>query len=302
MSTSVVLAPEYVHPVTPYVGPPVIERWPTNDVPSDMNMIQESFVRFAQMVQNGDRVYGAMFTNNSLSVMSECFRGLSMQPLETVKSQMAMHCTAALRTMQFYKRLPGTLGPYFAGAGNGSIAMMGYSTFTSVDNGVLERSNGVDFYGDPLMPMQAIGYWLFGKGVTRNVRIESLNLQMVATDFKPIVNILSNPDKGAGAYRIKEPFSYNVFDKAPIDLPAAGMLGRISGEVEGTLELRPNGTYSFNGVYRLNPDLYDAGSSNRTPAQEGLTTFLRRLGETFGHTDYSINIVGEKTVSFSGGR
>ncbi|WP_421526437.1 lipid II-degrading bacteriocin [Pseudomonas yamanorum] len=298
---TITLAPTYVTDHLP-PGPPGINEGSGVGMPEDVLKIERANAHFVEVISNGSALYNAMWTNNTLTVMSECIRGLSGKPESEVRSQMNMHCTAGIFALEYYSRLPGKFGPYFVGAGQSWLCMSTYATSTTAKPEAVQNSHAIDFYGDPMMPIQAIAYWIYGGGITRNVRIESLNLQMVATDFQPIVSILSDPNNSVGAYRIKSPFSYNVFDKAPIDLPAAGMLGRISGEVEGTLQIMTDGTYQFNGVYHLNPDLYDAGSSNRTPSQEGLTTFLRQLGETFGHTDYSINIIGEKTVDFSGSR
>lgn len=274
-----------------------------------MLVAQNMYQNASALLYNGRGVWDAFRTGNTLKVMEECFKGLSGKNKAQVEQQLRYHCEGGLALYSANAAAP--LPKRYVLVGHGPSDAVDWDVQTEYGfqiAGIRElplsvpyRANSVDFYGTLMMPLAAIGYWIFGGGKPRNVHIESLNLQMVARDFQPIKALLDDPSK-VGAFRINDPFSYNVFDKAPIDLPAAGMLGRISGNVQGTLEIKADGTFVFHGIYSLNPDLYDAGKSNRTWAQEALTTFLNGLGEAFGHADYYINILGTKTVQLSGTR
>lgn len=166
---------------------------------------------------------------------------------------------------------------------------------------VARRDNPeLDFYGFVFMPAVALYYYLFSDGRDRRVRIESLNLKMVASDFKPIQDLLdSNPS--LGTHHVDSDFSYNTLDKLPLDTPAGLTLGRVSGYVRGDLKVDSNGHYNFEGTYSLNPDIYNADlNTGRTFVQEKLTELLNALGEMFGNNPYAIHVVGEESISFSG--
>lgn len=154
-----------------------------------------------------------------------------------------------------------------------------------------------DFYGTALMPIAGIYYWLFGGGATRYVNIGALGLSMVPSDFKPVMDAVAA--NGPGTYTINEPFQYNSF-RFMLNLHAAGLLGRVSGNVSGTVSVGADGNWAFDGSYTLNPDRYDADHSNRTYMQEKLTDFLRFLGDRFGSNDYQIVIEGSQKINFSG--
>lgn len=256
----------------------------------------------ANMTLNGQAVWAAVNTNNPLTVLDEVSKGLSGQSAHDVRNQLAMHCYAA-------STLPQTApeqgyGPYrFTSEQSDSIRFF-YGKFLSEGVNYLNsfQSHPVDFYGTPLMPVAAIGYWLYGGGQDRYVHIGSLNLNMVASSFDPIMAVLRDVTKGPGTYSFNsEPFSYNTFNQI-VDLAPAGMVGRVSGNLTGSLTISDDGKFSFSGSYTLNPDLYDADLSNRTWYQEALTSFLRQLGETFGHTDYYINFLGSQPVELNGSR
>ncbi|WP_260434469.1 lipid II-degrading bacteriocin [Burkholderia sp. Bp9090] len=159
-----------------------------------------------------------------------------------------------------------------------------------------------DFYGNPLMFIEAVNHWIHGNGVQRSINIESLNLKMNVRDFGEISRAIENQGYGPGIYPIDSGFSTNIFNHGTQDLWSATVLGRISGRVHGTLELLADNTYRFNGYYTLNPDRFDADPSNRPFLQEAATTFLAKLGSVLGHTDYQIIFTGEKNISFSGQR
>ncbi|WP_230958814.1 lipid II-degrading bacteriocin [Burkholderia stagnalis] len=159
-----------------------------------------------------------------------------------------------------------------------------------------------DFYGNPLMFIEAVNHWIHGNGVQRSINIESLNLKMNVSDFGDLSRAIENPGYGPGIYPINHEFSINIFNHGTQDLWSATVLGRISGRLQGTLELLADNTYRFNGYYTINPDKFDADPSNRPFFQEAATTFLAKLGSALGHTDYRIIFTGEKNISFSGQR
>jgi hypothetical protein len=253
---------------------------------------------------NGPAVWDASYTSDSLAVMNAVFAGLSGQTASAVLDQFKLHVAAHIFMLTDYAQAS-TANAYYVGDNSGRATEYFYGIADNASKLAISNplpTHSVDFYGTPLMPIAAIGYWLYGSGADRYVHIESLNLQMVVSDFSPITEVLNSATTTAGSYAINKAFTYNVFSKTPINLPAAGMLGRVSGNVQGTLAVAADGTYSFTGQYTLNDDLYDAGTSNRTPTQEALTTFLRALGDTFGHTDYTIKIMGAKSITFSGSK
>lgn len=257
-----------------------------------------------KMTLNGTAVWAAVSASNPIMVLDEVCKGLSGQDLITVRTQLAMHCYAAFTMAQNPEAIG--VGPYKMEAERNNTLATFYGQFLTVNSINWTDSfqaHAVDFYGTPMMPVVAIGYWLFGGGQDRNVHIGSLNLTMVATDFTPITGILNNAANGAGTYQLQSaPFSYNTFNKAPLDLPAAGMIGRVSGNLSGVLNISADGGYSFSGSYTLNSDLYNADMSNRSWLQESLTTFLSSLGDAFGHTDYKINFLDSQSVEFTGNR
>tara|TARA_R110001583_G_scaffold92925_1_gene235649 strand:- start:1972 stop:2883 length:912 start_codon:yes stop_codon:yes gene_type:complete len=157
-----------------------------------------------------------------------------------------------------------------------------------------------DFYGFVFMPAAALYYYLFSDGRDRRVRIESLNMNMVVSDFKPIQELLdSNPSPGT--YHVESDFSYNTLDKVPIDSPVGLTLGRVAGHVRGDLIVDSDGYYNFEGTYIIKPDIYNADlGTGRTFVQEKLTGLLSALGEMFGKNPYTLHVVGEENISFYG--
>ena len=300
------LAPTYVYPDQPGVSSEfsLNADWDLEFINLPSAQAEVEFIGGAarNMLLNGEALCEAAAVGDSIAVMIEAFKGLSVKDEMSVLQQLKVHCEAAVTLLQTYASYHGA--PYYLGNGRGAYIEPAWGSLLYSGPITYEkpfRTHAIDFYGTPLMPLAAIGYWIFGGGQQRNVHVSSLNLQMLARDFQPIASLL-NDAGNVGHFEINAPFSYNVFDKAPIDVPAAGMLGRVSGNVKGGLDIQPDGTYTFSGSYSLNSDFYDADKSNRTWAQEALTTFLKGLGEAFGHTDYYINILGEQAVQFSGTR
>ncbi|MFJ4431905.1 lipid II-degrading bacteriocin [Pseudomonas sp. NPDC089395] len=275
-----------------------------NSLPQYVREIQMIPVAAENMCLNGTEIWKAVEKNESLAALDATCKGFSAQSLTVLEQQLRIHCYSAF-AMNDQAKTQGWSPDGLFGE-NVISARFGYGTFLSSSSTAWSKAfdrHELDFYGTPLMPVAAIGYWLFGDGITRNVRIGSLNLKMVATDFTPITNLLANPSTGPGTYRLNaESFSYNTFSKAPLDIPVAGMIGRVSGNLTGDLTVFADGNYNFSGSYTLNPDVYDADQSNRTWGQEALTTFLRALGDKFGHADYEIHFIGSQNVQFSGVR
>ncbi|QTJ32015.1 lipid II-degrading bacteriocin [Xanthomonas citri] len=154
------------------------------------------------------------------------------------------------------------------------------------------------FYITPFLPMQGLYQWLAGSGEDVTLPLRALNLYMVVTDFEPIVAILQDPNVGPGSYQINRPFGHNVFDHSP-NIWAAGLIGRVTGNVVGTLTIS-DGSFTFDGSFTLNPDIYDANPDKRPFPQEGLTTFLQGLDAAIGATSYRILFEGEQTVHYQG--
>lgn len=303
---TITLGPTYVYPDQP--GLPgsfsIDSSWSNQFLNLPPAQAEVEFIGSAvpNLMLNGEGIREAAARCDSLAVLEQAFLGFSGQGEPSLRHELQVHCQAALQLLHTYSSYHG--GPYYIGNGRGEYFEPAWGNLLyagPITQEIPFRSNAIDFYGTPLMPLAAIGYWIYGGGQDRNVHLASLNLQLVARDFQPIAKLLNDPNN-VGQFEISEPFSYNIFDKAPLDVPAAGMLGRVSGNVKGTLVIQPDGTYGFNGSYSLNRDYYDADKSNRTWAQEALTTFLKGLGESFGHTDYYINILGEQAVQYSGTR
>lgn len=250
---------------------------------------------------NGDAVWSAAATNDARATTVEVAKGLSGQSGPAIQGQLALHAfmSAALGTGRSQAN-----GPYVLDTQDAANLYMAYGQVLVSDQNVWSGfgPNAIDFVGDVFMPITGIGYWLFGNGITRKVQTKSLDLHMNVSDFSPIQKILSDSvTYGPGPYTITEHFEYNTFSHQA-DLAAAGLIGRISGTVYGTLIIGQDGSYTFSGEYNINDDVYDAPTSNRTWQQEALTTFLRDLGEVFGHTDYTIQFLGNVPIQFSGYR
>jgi len=160
-----------------------------------------------------------------------------------------------------------------------------------------------DFWGSPVVALAGIAYWVLGGGATRNIHIESLGLDLQAHNLRPLQEALNNPGLMPGTYAISGDFEYNTFDGPTLrSLWAAGLMGRVSGNVTGTLTLGEGGNWHFTGSYAINPDSYDAYVSNRTPNQEAMTRFLGSIGNVMGHANYDIVTHGRKSIELTGRR
>lgn len=248
---------------------------------------------------NGQGLFATANQGDSQGALQACFDGLVGLTEEQFKSQLRLHSDCQKYMLSTLVSSRG----YVSGTGNAgevdySTAYFRIMSGKKYSQKVID-SQHYDFYGTPLMPIAGIYYWLFGGGRTRYVNIGSLGLAMVPSDFKPVMDAVAT--KGPGTYAINDQFEYNAF-RFMLNLYAAGLIGRISGSVSGTLNIGSDGGWQFDGYYTLKPDAYDADHSNRTYMQEKLTDFLRFLGDRFGYKNYLIVIEGSQKISFSGRR
>lgn len=248
---------------------------------------------------NGQGLFATANQGDSQGALQACFDGLVGLTEEQFKSQLRLHSDCQKYMLSTLVSSRG----YVSGTGNAgevdySTAYFRIMSGKKYSQKVID-SQHYDFYGTPLMPIAGIYYWLFGGGKTRYVNIGSLGLAMVSSDFKPVMDAVAT--KGLGTYAINDQFEYNAF-RFMLNLYAAGLIGRISGNVSGTLNIGSDGGWQFDGYYTLKPDAYDADHSNRTYMQEKLTDFLRFLGDRFGYKNYLIVIEGSQKISFSGRR
>lgn len=275
------------------VGPPAVPGLPPPN---------PSFYGRAAMT-NGNAVFDAAEAGDQFAAIERFFEGLSARDASFVLGQFSIWTAFQVALSEGYNRPLAATDAGMLAEGRAAISTLAGLYVTAAGNYPTYTENpSFDFWGTPFMPLAGMYYWFAGEGKTRRVRIGSLNLQLVVTDFAPIMAVLDDSSVLPGTYDISAPFTYNIFSRAPLDLYAAGLLGRVSGTVHGQLTINPDNSYVFNGAYTIDPDTYDADSSNRPFAQEALTTFLSDLGDKLGHTTYVIEVVGEQPVQFSGSR
>lgn len=252
-------------------------------------------------VANGAEVFRAGNAGKSVETAEAFFKGLSGQSRTYVEQQ--------LNDMQYYgvwacNNLGAQQKLYLAND-EAFILSLEYASYLNASGKATtapspeQPASSYDFYGTVLMPFAAMYYWIRGGGKTRRVNIASLNLQMVASDFRPLMDVINDRANGDGAYVINGHFEYNTFSRYTINVPAAGALGRINGEIAGTLIMQGD-SWNFDGEYIINPDDYNADASNRPWPQEDLTAFLRGIGDAFGYQNYKIEVDGSMPVHFSG--
>lgn len=253
-----------------------------------------------QVIANGENVCRAAQGGDPIAAMDEFFKGLSGRSATYVWSQ--IRCLGSFTQWLAnggYRQLVGASAFGLVAAQAPSITTLFGLYFSQ--NGSRPISE-FKFYGNPLMPIAAIYHWIGGNGVDKIIDIPSLNLSMGLNDFRPIQDIVNNPAMGPGVYAINASFDTNLFNHGTKDVWAAGVIGRVSGQVVGTLNMDSAGTYAFNGSYSLSPDVFNADRSSRPFPQEKMTDFLRGIGDLFGHTDYRIIFSGSGPLSFSGKR
>lgn len=250
---------------------------------------------------NGKKILDAIERGDSNDTLVQFATGLQHATESAVRAQAAVYglITQWLATGGYINQ-PGA-NPYaFTNVGSMSTLFGVFSNWY-FKNLPSRPASQFSFYGTPFMSIAAIYYWMFGDGSARTMNVQSLNLAMSLADFVPIGRAIENPGYGPGMYPIDAEFSTNLFDHHTKDLWAAGVIGRVSGRVTGTLEMTAAGDYVFSGSFTLNPDRYKAYDSNRTFTQEALTKFLNLLG-AFGHKDYDIFFTGSQNIRFTGRR
>ncbi|UPG89323.1 lipid II-degrading bacteriocin [Luteibacter aegosomaticola] len=253
---------------------------------------------------NGPKVFAAAQTGDPIATAEAFFQGLSARTGNFVLGQLSIWKDFQVVLSEGYNRPiscndGGLIGP----DGRLSITALAGLYVTHAGNYPIRVEDpSYDFWGTPLMFASGMYYYVAGGGKKRRVRISSLGLHLVPRDFEPVDEILKNALNGPGNYVISGPFEHNIFDRGVADVWAAGLLGRVRGWVNGDLEIRADHSYHFRGSFSLAEDTYDVGASNRPFIQEALTSFLEGVGNTLGHTNYQIEIVGSEPVEGGGVR
>ncbi|WP_277965031.1 pesticin C-terminus-like muramidase [Pseudomonas sp. RIT-To-2] len=258
--------------------------------PNEM-FIEQHIVR--QLFANGVNVFTQTAKGLMKETMQAIFSGFNSLTTDQVKDQLQKHADANRLIIAFFKSSNASNLLYDETGTEVAYGHVFYGT-THVDTTIHD-----DFYGDVLMPVGGITYWLFGGGQDRYVNIASLNLQMGANDFSPVNDIILSAQPGT--YTVNAPFNYENFNYKPY-VYAAGLLGQVSGTVSGTVTIAADGSYSFSGSYTLNPDNYNANHASRPYMPKEQTDFIASLGDIYGHTDYRIVIEGSQSVTFTGNK
>jgi Colicin M len=253
------------------------------------------------VIANGKNVFSAAVAGNPLAVLDAFFQGLSARSAAYVFGQIqAVGLFSHWMSTTGYQELVGSNQFGFLPTQTQHTATMFGLFYTQARNKIPIQQ--FQFYGTALMVIAAIYYWIAGDGQARSMNMQSLGLTMTIDDFQPVKDIIKNPAMGPGTYPISAAFSTNLFNHAPTNLWAAGVLGRVGGQVDGTLVMDASNNYSFTGQFILSSDKFDADPSHRPFPQESLTTFLREIGSLFDAKDYTINFVGSQPISLSGSR
>lgn len=253
---------------------------------------------------NGPKVFAAAQAGDPIATAEAFFQGLSARSSNFVLGQLSIWKNFQVVLSEGYNRpISANDGGLIGADGRLSITALAGLYVTTAGNAPVEIANPkFDFWGTPFMFASGMYYYVAGNGEKRRVRISSLGLHLVPRDFEPVTEILENALNGPGIYVISGKFEHNIFERGVADVWAAGLLGRVNGWVNGELEIRADHTYFFKGLYSIAEDTYDVGASNRPFAQEALTSFLEGVGNTLGHTDYQIEVVGWEAVEGSGNR
>ncbi|EDT37562.1 lipid II-degrading bacteriocin [Burkholderia ambifaria] len=315
-SKSLAAPPDPMLPVISVTGGPITDMYypgsgtlgtgplPPSRIPSVLanGNISGPVLRVGELyLVNGKKILEAIERGDSNGTLVEFATGLEHATESAVRAQAAVYglVTQWLATGGYINQ-PGANQYAFTRVGSMSTLFGVFSTWY-FRNLPSRPASEFAFYGSPFMSIAAIYYWMFGDGSPRTMNIQSLNLAMSLSDFAQINRAVENPAYSHGTYFFDSEFSTNLFDHHTKDLWAAGVIGRVSGRVTGTLEMSDKGDYVFAGSFTLNPDRYKAYDSNRTLTQEVLTKFLGLLG-TFGHKDYDIIFTGSQNITFSGKR
>lgn len=130
--------------------------------------------------------------------------------------------------------------------------------------------------------------------------VQGLNLTIVPSRLNAEARAFLKKPRPVGTEQVSIPFSHNTWTPILENGWAAGTVGRVSGTMSGIIVTQADGTYIIDVNYALNPDRYDADKSHRRWYEEALTDFLRWIGETFGHTDFTITFTGVRQLIWRG--
>ncbi|KZQ06454.1 colicin [Enterobacter kobei] len=148
--------------------------------------------------------------------------------------------------------------------------------------------------GNVVTPAAAFGHFLWGNGEPRYVNLPDVGLKVTPQEIPELMKIVNSGVSGTF------PISMKFTRDTSIDgvIPAA-YLGNITLRTEGSLDIKANGTWSYNGVIRAYDDVFDFNLGNfRGPIAESLTF----LGSQFEGKPYTIAMPGEIPINGSGKR
>jgi len=295
--------------ITVYANPPAVLNpyWGTGiaaDFPIGMPPMYDPVGLGTGAVANGAGVFNASMGLDSyagLRCLEAFCKGVSGRPGQYLKNQLTL-VKGFHSYMAWYAELAGVSKDGFTREDSlvtdgAKIAGLFGDYFYRKNTGWTFDSGDFDWHAGPLMPIAALAHWVDGNGQNVKLSLKGLGLSLRASNIQGNFNAEIQKSRAPGTYEIDMPFSYNTFNEG---LWVGGTVGRVNGQIRGTLTVYEDHTYTFDGKYSLNPDFYNADLSNRTWAQEALTDFLRWIGETFGHTDYFIEFDGEVPFSTSG--
>lgn len=269
---------------------PNVDMRPGTGAASDRNSVPQMLAerRVTRVFANGKNIFDVVKSGNVIETINQMMIGWNYIDQAAFRNQLSLY--DKLNRNLFYSGQREF--PLFVPVNRVETL----STY-ALSSGSTQPSSPYSFYGSPLMLGTALHYWVNGHGEDRNVHISSLNVNPSIGNFTAITSVVAA--NGPGTYPINSTFSVNLFDNAS-SWYAAVVFGRIGGKVNGTLNINPDGNWSFNGSFSLNRDLFNADHSSRNWVQERMTDTLRLIGDVFGHADYYINVVGEQQIQFSG--
>lgn len=144
-----------------------------------------------------------------------------------------------------------------------------------------------------MAPLAALFHYSFGDGEPLSVDLDKLSFNLTRSNMKPINSILNSGQ--TGTFNISnQPFGYDFRDSSYWEW---SYLGRISLTTNGTLTVKSDGSWNYNGVIRGKKDIYDANAdASRGKVGELLTYVLRMIDGK----PYDIYLNGEHKVNISG--
>jgi len=295
--------------VTVYANPPLELNpyWgtgPATDFPVGMPPQYDPVGMGIGALANGAAVFNASFgadSKASLRCLEEFCKGISGRPAAYALSQLSL-VKQFHSYMAWYAQYAGVSEAGFTlqdtQVENGAkIAGLFGDYFYRKNTGWTFDSGKFDWHVGPLMPIAALAHWVDGNGQNVKISLNALGLTLQPSQIKGGFYEEIRKYRPAGSFPINMRFSYNTFNQGQY---IGGTIGRVQGEITGTLTVKADGTFTFDGSYTLLPDYYNADAGDRTWYQESLTTFLNWIGETFGQTDYWIEFDGSVPFIDSG--